>query len=99
MSIIEFPKKLEPWTVPHEDFEDHAVQFVCESADAVDLVKRLQSCASPFIRAAIIACACTPEDVPFLLRIAERRKGDLLSPNPPGANGTDVFHVCGCVPR
>ena len=99
MSIIEFPKKPEPWKTPQADFEIDAVSFVGESAAAVDLVKQLQSCASPFIRAAIIACACGAEDVPFLLRIAERRKGDLLSPNPPGANGTDVFHVCGCVPR
>ena len=99
MSIIEFPKKPEPWKTPQADFEIDAVNFVGGSPAAVDLVKQLQSCASPFIRAAIIACACGAEDVPFLLRIAERRKGDLLSPNPPGANGTDVFHVCGCVPR
>jgi hypothetical protein len=71
-NVINFLPKLKPWMTPQDDFEDDALDFVCDSPCALDLVDRLRSCASPFIRAAIIQCACTAEDHPFLLRIAER---------------------------
>jgi hypothetical protein len=72
MSVIEFPTKPEkPWMKPQDDFEQDAHDFVSNSPAALDLVHRLQSCASPFIRAAIIMAACNSLDVPFLLRIAK----------------------------
>ena len=74
MPIINFPRKTKPWMLPEDDFENDARHFVCDSPYAAELVDGLRSCASPFIRAAIIHCACDAEDVPFLLRIAEQRE-------------------------
>jgi len=64
-----------PWMTPQDDFEDEAWDFVSDSPYGAELRDGLRSCASPFIRAAIIRCACTAEDVPFLLRIAETLNG------------------------
>jgi hypothetical protein len=55
--------------LPEDDFENDARHFVSDSPGAAELIRGLRSCASPFIRAAIIYCACTAEDVPFLVRI------------------------------
>jgi hypothetical protein len=70
-NVINFPSKPEPWMTPQDNFECDAVDFVWDSPAAWDLVERLRSCRSPFMRAAIIYCACSAEDHPFLLRIAE----------------------------
>jgi hypothetical protein len=80
MTIIDFPKKLEPWMRPQENFERDAREYVSDSPNAQHLVALLRSLASPFIRAAIIHCACTAVDDPFLPRIAERR--DVSEPIP-----------------
>ena len=72
--IVKFPTKQKPWwAVPHDNFENDARDFVSDSPAGQYLVDALRSCASPLIRAAIIQRACSAEDVPFLLRIAERR--------------------------
>jgi hypothetical protein len=73
-NVINFPPKAEPWMTPQDNFEEDACDFVSDSPCAADLVGRLRSCRSPFIRAAIIQCACSAEDHPFLLRIAERSR-------------------------
>lgn len=67
--VITLPTK-QPWMRPQADFEDAAQEFVSDSPYAWELRDGLQSCASPFIRAAIIYSAVSAEDVPFLLRIA-----------------------------
>jgi hypothetical protein len=73
MTVVEFPKKQKPWMSPQPDIERKADLFVSVSPYGSDLAERLSSCRTPFIRAAIIRTACGPEDVPFLLRIAEMR--------------------------
>lgn len=62
-----------PWMTPKDNFEEDARDFVSDSPYGQELVEGLRSCASPFIRAAIIKEACGADDVPFLLRIAEQR--------------------------
>jgi hypothetical protein len=78
-SVTDFPRHLtKPWMRPQPDFEEDAYDFVEESPGAWDRVEGLRSCASPFIRAAIILQGCNPDDIPFLLRIAAALdKGDL----------------------
>jgi len=71
MSVVKFPMKQKPWLTPQDSFVDDALDFVSDSPYAADLVRQLQSCASPFIRAAIICVASSAEDVPFLVKIAE----------------------------
>jgi hypothetical protein len=71
MSVIEFPDRSRPWMKPQVDFEEDAAGFVSDSPHAWHLRDGLRSCASPFIRAAIILHGCSAEDVPFLQRIAE----------------------------
>jgi hypothetical protein len=74
-NVINFPLDPKPWMTPQDDFECEAVDFVCDSPAGRNLVERLQSCASPFIRSAVIFNACTAEDRPFLLRIAKTLNG------------------------
>jgi hypothetical protein len=74
-NVINFLSKLKPWMTPQDNFEEDARDFVSDSPGAWERVDLLRSCASPFIRAAIIYCACTAEDAPFLLRIAETLNG------------------------
>ena len=74
MPIINFPTKTKPWMLPQDDFENDARDFVSDSPNGAWLADQLRGCAGPFIRAAIIYCACSAEDVPFLLRIAEQRE-------------------------
>jgi hypothetical protein len=73
-NVTSFPaSKSKPWMTPQDNFEEDARDFVSDSPYAWELVEGLRSCASPFIRAAIIKAACGPDDIPFLLRIAEQR--------------------------
>jgi hypothetical protein len=71
MSVIEFPDK-RPWMKPQANFKEGAENFVVNSPYAMDLVRQLRSCRSPFIRAAIIRATCSEEDAPFLQRIADQ---------------------------
>jgi hypothetical protein len=74
-SVIDFPDQ-KPWMRPQPDFEDDARDFARESPYGRELAEDLRSCNGPFIRAAIILRACSAEDVPFLLLIAEHLKGE-----------------------
>jgi hypothetical protein len=69
--IIKFPTKQKPWMTPQDDFEDAALEHISNSPNGEELCRLIRNSGSPFLRAAVIYCACSAEDVPFLLRIAD----------------------------
>jgi len=60
---------VKPWMTPRDDFEEDASNFISDSPGAIELINGLRSCASPFIRAAILLHGCGAEDIVFLRRI------------------------------